>query len=67
MYHLLYLIHQEFPAIRGGFIHVPFATTQKHPNQPSMLLEQISKGLELSIEAALENEKDLCEAGGDTH
>lgn len=67
MYHLLYLIHQELPAIRGGFIHVPFATTQKHPNQPSMLLEQISKGLELSIEAALENEKDLCEAGGDTH
>lgn len=27
-YHLMYLIHSAFPAIRGRFIHVPFELSQ---------------------------------------
>ena len=67
MYHLLYQIDHEFPNIRGGFIHVPYATIQNHPNFASMTIEEISKGLKLSIEAAIENEKDIVSASGSTH
>ncbi len=67
MYHLLYHIHHECPNTRGGFIHVPYATIQNHPAQASMTIEEMSKGLKLSIEAALETEKDICIASGETH
>ena len=32
-----------------------------------MTIEEMSKGLKLSIQAALENKTDLCAAGGVTH
>lgn len=67
MYHLLYLLKKEFPQVRGGFIHVPYATIQNHPKFASMSLEQIAKGLELSIEACIENAQDISAAGGATH
>ena len=67
MYHLLYQLAHEFPNTRGGFIHVPYATTQNHPNMASMTLEEISRGLLLSVEAAIENEQDIAAAGGTTH
>jgi len=55
MYHLLHLLYSEFPGTRGGFIHVPYATIQNHPGQPSMTLQEISRGLKCSVEAAVEN------------
>lgn len=64
MYHVLHLLSTEFPHIRGGFIHVPYASTQKHPNVASMPLEQIAKGLALSIEACMETEQDLSLSAG---
>lgn len=66
MYGLLYLIDKEFPDIRGGFIHVPFATEQviDRPNSPSLTLEQIAEGLRLSVVAILENEEDHKVVGG---
>ena len=67
MYHLLYQLAHEFPNTRGGFIHVPYATIQNHPNMASMTLEEISRGLLLSVEAAIENEQDIAAAGGATH
>ena len=67
MYHLLYQLAHEFPNTRGGFIHVPYATIQNHPNMASMTLEEISRGLLLSVEAAIENEQDIDAAGGATH
>ena len=66
-YHLLYQLAHEFPNTRGGFIHVPYATIQNHPNMASMTLEEISRGLLLSVEAAIENEQDIAAAGGSTH
>ncbi len=53
--------------IRGGFIHIPFLPEQivRNPGQPSMSLDLIVKGLELSIEAAILNEKDLTVVGGE--
>ncbi|WML43958.1 pyroglutamyl-peptidase I [Neobacillus sp. PS3-40] len=53
--------------IRGGFIHIPFLPEQivRNPGQPSMSLELIVKGLELSIEAAVSNDTDIVEGGGE--
>lgn len=53
--------------IRGGFIHIPFLPEQivRNPGQPSMSLELIVKGLELSIEAALSNQTDIVVVGGE--
>jgi len=53
--------------VRGGFIHIPFLPEQivRNPGQPSMSLELIVKGLELSIEAALSNETDIVMVGGE--
>ena len=61
MYGLLYLIDKEYPNIRGGFIHVPFLPEQvvDKGNTPSMSLENITTGLALAIEAAVEYRQDV--------
>ena len=62
MYTLLYLIDRQYPAMRGGFIHVPYAMEQavsKPLGTPSMDLHQIARGLALAVEAVVENEHDL--------
>ena len=62
MYTLLYLIDRQYPAMRGGFIHVPYAMEQavsKPLGTPSMELHQIARGLTLALEAVVENERDL--------
>ena len=66
MYGLLYLIDKEFPDIRGGFIHVPYATEQVigKANMPSLTLEQIAEGLRLSLLAIIENREDKKLVGG---
>lgn len=61
MYGLLYLIDKEYPNIRGGFVHVPFLPEQvvDKGNTPSMSLENITTGLALAIEAAVEYRQDV--------
>jgi len=68
MYGLLYLIntYEEFKDIKGGFIHVPYCTEQviDKRNEPSLTREQISKGLEICIEALINNTEDIKEQNG---
>ena len=66
MYGLLYMIDKKYPNIKGGFIHVPFIPSQvaTKPNTPSMSLQDITKGLELCIKAAIENQEDVKTIGG---
>jgi pyroglutamyl-peptidase len=66
-YGLMNYIDKSGKDIRGGFIHIPFIPEQivRNPGQPSMSLELIVKGLELSIEAAVLNEKDILAVGGE--
>ncbi|WP_010299599.1 pyroglutamyl-peptidase I [Clostridium senegalense] len=66
MYGILYLIDKKYPNIKGGFIHVPYIPKQviSKPNTPCMSLNDISKSLELCIEAAVENSEDLKITGG---
>ena len=67
MYGLMYLIDTKFPNIKGGFIHVPYATEQvlDKPTSPSLSLSQIAKGLEASLVAVIENEEDIKAVGGE--
>jgi len=66
MYGLLYYLHKNNSDIRGGFIHVPFLPEQVvyKRNMPSMSLEVITKGLEVMVEAIIENKNDIKEVGG---
>jgi len=69
MYGILYYIQKEFPNVRGGFIHVPFAASQvvEKPNTPSMAIADITASLEAAIQAAVEHKNDLKIIGGETH
>lgn len=70
MYALLYLLDRNYPHIRGGFIHVPFAmeqTVDKPNGTPAMALSVIAKGLEYSILAVMEHQEDISLAMGTTH
>lgn len=66
MYGVLYLADKKYPGMKGGFIHVPYIPAQvtAKPNTPSMSISDISKGLELSIEAAVQNDTDIKTVGG---
>lgn len=67
MYGLMYLIDKKYPNLKGGFIHVPFATEQvlDKPTSPSLTIGQIAKGLEAAIVAVIENDEDIKTVGGE--
>lgn len=67
MYGVLYMIDKKYPNIKGGFIHIPFTTSQvvDKRNVPYMSLEEITKGLELAIEACTIHDKDISVVGGE--
>jgi pyroglutamyl-peptidase len=61
-YGLMHLLAQpRFQGVRGGLIHVPYLPEQ---GQPSMLLSQIVRGLEVAIECALATEHDIRKQAG---
>lgn len=66
MYGLMYLIDTKYPNIRGGFVHVPFATEQvvDKPTSPSLSLEEISKGLTVLVSTSIKNVEDIKVVGG---
>lgn len=71
MYQVQYMIHTNFPKIKGGFIHVPYIPEQvvNKPGQPAMSLSDMTKGLTAAIEAVVEfdGKKDLKQVGGAIH
>lgn len=66
MYGVLYLVNKKYKNIRAGFIHVPYIPAQvvSKPNTPSMSINDIAKGLELSIKAIVLNDSDIKVIGG---
>ena len=68
LYQLLYFLHTEFKGsgMRGGFIHVPFATEQvkNKPGTPALELSDIARGLTACIRAAIQYPQDITEQGG---
>ena len=70
MYHLLYCIEKKWPNIIGGFIHVPYASSQvvnMAATTPSLSLQMISDSLRIAVETTLATKEDLAVAGGETH
>lgn len=69
MYGILYYIQKEFPNTRGGFIHVPFATSQvaDKPEMPSMEIADITTALEAAIQATITYQADLKTTIGEIH
>jgi len=52
MYGLLHLLATEYPGVRGGFMHVPFAPQQVIDRPaPSMSVEDIARGIIAAVAA----------------
>ncbi len=66
MYGLLHLLAQDYPHMKGGFIHVPFSEEQvtDKPNMPSMSLQSMSDALEEAIRVAVSVDQDLVKSEG---
>lgn len=60
LYTVLHLCATVYPEMRGGFIHVPYATEQAArlgDGAPSMSIDTMVKGLTLAIETCVEVER----------
>lgn len=53
MYQVQYMIHKEFPNIKGGFMHIPFLPLQvvNRPGVPSLSLDDDVRGITAAIKA----------------
>lgn len=70
MYGTLYTIAKNYPGVRGGFMHVPFVTSQvvnRAAAAPSLGLSDIVKGIEAAVAAIGENATDIRSVEGKTH
>lgn len=69
MYRLLYMIDNVFTGIKGGFIHVPFESSQvisRAVGTPSMPIKAIADSLIYAVEAAVKTAIDSEENAGAT-
>ena len=70
-YQVQYMRTKEFPKLKAGFIHIPFLPEQviTRPNQPSMSLADIVKGLTAAIGAIVERDgqSDIKAVEGQNH
>jgi pyroglutamyl-peptidase len=67
-YGLMHLIATERPALRGGFVHVPYAPEQvADRGQPSLPPAAVAEGLRAMVAAAVGRTEDIRVAGGATH
>ncbi len=69
MYGIMYLIDKKYPNIKGGFMHIPYTTSQviNKNDMPYMSLDEIVKGIEFALEACTTHDKDIKVIGGQTH
>ena len=64
MYGVLHPLAKHHPAIRAGFLHVPFLPQQGSPSLP---LEDIARGIEAAIAAIRDNGNDIFSVEGTIH
>lgn len=70
MYGVLYTLSRECPGVRGGFMHVPFATSQaadRTPPAPSLSIQEMVTGIEAAIRAIAGHEEDIPACEGTLH
>ncbi|WP_439859557.1 pyroglutamyl-peptidase I [Pseudomonas sp. MBLB4136] len=65
-YGLMHFLAESGSAARGGFVHIPYLPEQaaRLGAQPSMAVDTIVRGLEISIAAALSTPVDIRQSGG---
>lgn len=68
-YGLSHYIATERPALRGGFVHVPYLPEMAahHPGQPSLALETLIEGVKVMVATSLAVTADVKEGGGALH
>lgn len=67
-YGLMHLIATERPAVRGGFVHIPYAPEQVLDRAlPSMSVTLAVEGLRAVVAAAVSQREDIAMVGGATH
>jgi len=64
-YGLMHLAATRFPAVRAGFLHVPYLPSQaaRLPGTPSMALGEIVLGVEIILLVTATRTDDIAEAG----
>lgn len=69
MYGILYTLSHECPQARGGFMHVPYIPEQvvDKNTMPCMSLADITKGIEVALQAIVDHPEDIRQTGGATH
>ncbi|HEX3348843.1 MAG TPA: pyroglutamyl-peptidase I [Acetobacteraceae bacterium] len=69
MYGALHMAATERPAMRAGFIHVPYLPEQaaRHPGACSMAIETLVRGLRAALVTVRDVTTDLRVAAGATH
>lgn len=69
MYGIMYMIDKKYKNMKGGFIHIPYMTSQviNKKDTAYMSLDEIVKGLEYALEACTIHDKDIKVIGGETH
>lgn len=53
IYSLMYFISHEFPAVRGGFLHLPYLDIQaaEHPGDPGLPCQDLTRGIIAAIKS----------------
>ena len=64
-YGLMHLAATRFPALRAGFLHVPYLPSQaaRLPGAPSMALDKIVHGIEIILAVTAARSDDIAEPG----
>ena len=64
-----HLAERHFPAMRVGFVHVPYAPADaaRHPGAPSMSVETVAAALRIGVATTLATDTDALIAAGATH
>ncbi|MGA8114223.1 MAG: pyroglutamyl-peptidase I [Actinocatenispora sp.] len=67
-YGLMHLIATEYPDLRGGLVHVPYAPEQAvESGEPTMPIDLIACGLGIILSTSLKTPVDIAMPGGDLH
>lgn len=68
-YGLAHYIATEQPALRGGFVHVPYLPEMaaRHPGQPSLALATLIEGVKIMVATTLAVKADIKAGGGALH
>lgn len=68
-YGLMHLIATRRPALRGGFVHLPYLPEMaaRHPGAPSLALDTLAEAIRIMASTALAVERDIRLGAGALH